>query len=179
MNTSNANGRRRLFALVWMASAVFLASGAGHAREAAAQERRELPPINALVPNFYYDDVEAAKRWYVDKLGFRMMIDLGWVAIVELQPGMQVALVDGERGTLSAVEDKGALLVIETDALEAWHEHVSAIEGIDWYAYPDDPRRTRLPGGIMEHPEIHEFRVLDPGGYIIEFFRWKPEFKPR
>jgi hypothetical protein len=25
---------------------------------------------------------------------------------------------------------------------------------------------------------IEEFRVLDPGGYIIEFYRWKPEFRP-
>ena len=145
----------------------------------AIAQTRQLPPVNALVPNFYYDDVDAAKDWYADKLGLRTMIDLGWVAIVEIQPGMQIALVDGERGTLEAVEDKGALLVIETDALEEWHAHVSAVEGIEWYQYDDDPRRTRLPSGIMEHPEIHEFRVVDPGGYIIEFFRWKPEFKPR
>jgi len=142
-------------AAVWIALAVSVMAGAAHTREAAAQERRELPPIDALVPNFYYDDVDAAKRWYVDKLGFRMMIDLGWVAIVELQPGMQIALVDGERGTLHAVQDKGALLVIETAALEAWYTHVSAIDGIEWYLYPDDPRRTRLPNGLMEHPEIH------------------------
>lgn len=149
---------------------------------AAAQQpnaQQQLPPIDALVPNFYYDDVEAAKRWWVDRLGFRMMIDLGWVAIVELQPGMQIALVDGERGTLRAVEDKGALLVIETEAIEQWLEHVAAIDGIEWYEYPDDPRRTRLPNGLMEHPEIHEFRIVDPGGYIVEFFRWKPEFKPQ
>lgn len=145
----------------------------------AIAQTRQLPPVNALVPNFYYDDVDAAKEWYVDKLGLRMMIDLGWVAIVEIQPGMQIAVVDGKRGTLDAVEDKGALLVIETDALEDWHAHLSAVEGIEWYQYDDDPRRTRLPNGIMEHPEIHEFRVVDPGGYIIEFFRWKPEFKPR
>jgi hypothetical protein len=145
----------------------------------ATAQQRDLPPIDALTPNFYYDDVEAAKRWWVDRLGFRMMIDLGWVAIVELQPGMQIALVDGERGTLRAVEEKGALLVIETEALEAWYEHVAAIDDIDWYEYPSNPRRTRLPNGLMEHPEIHEFRIVDPGGYIIEFFRWKPEFKPR
>lgn len=144
----------------------------------SAQER-PLPPIDALTPNFYYDDVEAAKRWWVDVLGFRMMIDLGWVAIVELQPGMQMALVDGERGTLRAVDDKGALLVIETDALEEWHAHVTSLKGIEWYDYPDDPRRSPLPSGIMEHPEIYEFRIVDPGGYIVEFFRWKPEFKPQ
>ena len=146
---------------------------------AAPAASRTLPQVNALVPNFYYDDVEAAKDWYTNKLGFRTVVDLGWVAIVEVAPGMQIALVDGERGTLNAVEEKGALLVIETDALEQWYEHVSSIEGIEWYQYDHDTTRSRIKHGLMEHREIEEFRVVDPGGYIIEFFRWKPEYKPK
>lgn len=37
---------------------------------------------------------------------------------------------------------------------------------------------VRLKHGIMEHEQIEEFRILDPEGYIIEFFRWKPEDRP-
>jgi len=140
---------------------------------------RQLPPVNALVPNFYYADLEAARAWYVDKLGFPVVIDIGWVVIVEIAPGRQLALVDGEKGTLSPTEEKGALLVIETDALEEWYEHVSRVEGVEWYQYGLDFREgVTLRHGIMDHREIQEFRIVDPEGYIIEFFRWKEDAKP-
>jgi len=99
--------------------------------------------------------------------------------IVEIAPGRQLALVDGERGTLSPTPEKGALLVIETDALEEWYAYVSAIEGIDWYQYGLDFRQgVELKHGIMDHGTIEEFRILDPEGYIIEFFRWKEGARP-
>ncbi len=138
----------------------------------------DLPSVNALIPNFYYEDLDAAREWYVDKVGFRPLVDLGWVVIVEIGPGMQLALVDGERGSLEPVDEKGALLVIETDELEAWYQHMSGIDGIEWFQYEHDADRYRLKHGIMEHREIEEFRVLDPEGYIIEFYRWKPDYRP-
>lgn len=100
------------------------------------------------------------------------------MVIVEIGPGMQLALVDGEHGSLDPVDEKGALLVIETEELEAWYRHMSAIDGIEWFQYDTDGDRYRLKHGIMEHREIEEFRVLDPEGYILEFYRWKPDFRP-
>jgi len=145
---------------------------------AAADNESDLPSVSALVPNFYYADLDAARDWYVDKVGFHPLVDLGWVVIVEIGPGMQLALVDGERGSLQPVAEKGALLVIETEELEAWYQRLSGIDGIEWFQYQTDTKRYRLKHGIMEHREIEEFRVLDPGGYIIEFYRWKPEYRP-
>lgn len=138
----------------------------------AAQPTRKPPPITALVTNFYYQDLPAARKWYVEELGFPVIYDDGWVVIVEAGPGMQIALVDAAKGALKAVKDKGAMLAIETDRLEDWYDHVRAIKGIEWYPYNgEDPRHFKH--GIREHGDYAEFRVLDPGGYIIEFYRWK------
>ncbi len=49
------------------------------------------------------------------------------------------------------------------EQLESWYEKLSAIEG------------TNITQGIVENDNglIEEFRLVDPGGYIIEFFRWR------
>ena len=139
----------------------------------AKQPVRTPPPVKALVANFYYDNLPAAKKWYVDEMGFPAIYDDGWVVIVEVGKGMQIALVDASRGALKAVKDKGAMLAIETGALEQWLDYVREIDGIEWYPYNgEDPRHFKH--GIRTHADYEEFRVLDPGGYIIEFYRWKP-----
>ena len=138
----------------------------------ARQPVRTPPPVNAVVTNFYYNNLPAAKEWYVDEMGFPVIYDDGWVVIVEVGKGMQIALVDASRGALKAVKNKGAMLAIETGALEQWHDYVSKIGGIEWYPYNgEDPRHFKH--GIRTHGDYEEFRVLDPGGYIIEFYRWK------
>jgi len=78
------------------------------------QTVRKPPPVTALVANFYYQDLPAARKWYVDEMGFPVIYNDGWVVIVELGPGMQIALVDGAKGALKAIKDKGAMLAVET-----------------------------------------------------------------
>ncbi len=133
-----------------------------------------LPAVNAIVPNFYYKDLAAARRWYVGQVGFKPLYDDGWVVILAIGDGMQLALVDGSKGLMRPVEDKGMMLSIETDALEDWHRRFSAIDGVRWVK----PEGGGPLGRINDHKDIQEFRVLDPGGYLIEFYRWKPEYRP-
>jgi catechol 2,3-dioxygenase-like lactoylglutathione lyase family enzyme len=130
-----------------------------------AKEEQRLPSVTAIAPNFYYHDLQKAKEWYVDKLGFRPVFVDDWLVMVEVAPGMEIALVDGVSGSLKPVEE--------------WFEHVSRLEGVEWFQYTADDAAADQPArGIREHETIEEFRILDPGGYIIEFYRWKPEFRP-
>lgn len=139
----------------------------------AAPANRKPPPVTAVVTNFYYQDLAAARKWYTQDLGFPVIYDDGWVVIVEAGPGMQIALVDAAKGALKAVKDKGAMLAIETKHLEDWYDYVRAIPGIEWYPYNgEDPQHFQH--GIRQHGDYAEFRVLDPGGYIVEFYRWTP-----
>lgn len=128
------------------------------------------PSIAAGVPFFYYNDLNAAANWYENKLGLKKVTEEEWVVIFELTDTSYLGLVNASGGSLKPTEDKGAVLSIETSELEAWYEKLKDVEGIN------------MIHGIEEGADgmIDEFRMTDPGGYIIEFFRWRnhrPEAK--
>jgi len=127
------------------------------------------PSIAGGVPFFYYQDLAKATDWYEKKLGLKMFVDEGWVVIFKLTPSSYIGLVNATGGTLRPTENKGAMLSIETEDLEAWYERLKDIEGIN------------MNHGIEEggHGLIEEFSMTDPGGYIVEFFRWQPGQGPK
>jgi len=125
--------------------------------------------VNAIVPNFYYDDLGPAREWYLRALGLRPTYDDGWVVILEFGPGMQLALVDGKRGFLKPVADKGTMLSIETDDLDGWYARAARAPGTRWLKGREV---TSTPPGLTEQKDITQFRLVDPGGYIVEFYRW-------
>ena len=151
---------RQLPLLVVACIALVTASGCASTTINSANER---PPINTGVPFFYYHDLQEAADWYVNKLGLERVTNKDWVVIVALNDGSQLGLVNASGGSLAPIEEKGALLSIEVDDLEGWYEAIKDIEGIN------------MIHGIEVGAQgmIEEFRMLDPGGYIIEFFRWK------
>ncbi len=122
-----------------------------------------LPSINAGVPFFYYNDLQKAADWYEHKLGLKKVAHKEWVIIFELTPTSQIGLVNASGGSLEPTDNKGALLSIETNELEAWYERLKSVEGINMI------HGIEIGAGGM----IEEFRMTDPGGYVIEFFRWK------
>ena len=93
--------------------------------------------------------------------------DDGWIVIIETAPGSRVALADSSEGFLKPVEDKGALIAIETEELEAWYEKLEEIEGIEFIF------------GWEEGDYVQQFRVYDPGGYVVEFVRWHEKTKEK
>lgn len=128
------------------------------------------PSIAGGVPFFYYNDLPAAVDWYKNKLGLKPVTEEDWVVIFELTPTSFIGLVNATGGSLKPAADKGALLSIETAELEAWWDKLKDVEGIN------------MIHGIEEGASgmIEEFRMHDPGGYIVEFFRWsehRPEAK--
>lgn len=128
------------------------------------------PSIAGGVPFFYYMDLQAATDWYKSKLGLKPLTEEDWVVIFELTPTSFVGLVNASGGSLRPTANKGAMLSIETAELEAWWEKLRHVEGIDMIHGIEDGA-----GGMIE-----EFRMNDPEGYIIEFFRWRdhrPEAK--
>lgn len=121
------------------------------------------PPITGGVPFFYYDDLKAAANWYETQLGLKKVAEKNWVVVFELTPSSYIGLVNASGGSMVPTEKKGALLSIEAEELEAWYDYLKDKPGI------------KLIHGIEEGASgmIEEFRMMDPGGYIVEFFRWK------
>jgi catechol-2,3-dioxygenase len=121
------------------------------------------PSIAAGVPFFYYSDLVEAANWYENKLGLETTTKEDWVVILKLTDTSYLGLVNATEGSLEPIENKGAMLSIETAELEAWYEKLKDVDGIN------------MIHGIEESEDgwIEEFRMTDPGGYIIEFFRWR------
>ena len=125
------------------------------------------PAITGGVPFFYYNDLPAAADWYKNKLGLKVLTEEDWVVIFELNSSSYIGLVNATGGSLRPIADKGALLSIDTPNLEAWWDRLKDVEGIN------------IKNGIITGADgmIEQFSLYDPGGYIVEFFRWK-EHRP-
>lgn len=123
------------------------------------------PSITGGVPFFYYDDLKAAADWYENKIGLKRTTNEEWVVIFALTDTAYVGLVNATRGSLKPTENKGVVLSIETVELEAWYEKLKDVEGINMI------HGIEITSGGM----IEEFRMTDPGGYIVEFFRWRSD----
>jgi uncharacterized glyoxalase superfamily protein PhnB len=124
------------------------------------------PGTTGMMTFLYYENHAEAVDFYTNKLGFEVIVDDGWIVIVETAPGSRIALADSEKGFLKSVEEKGALIAIETEDLEAWYEKLKA-------------QNMEFMFGWEDGDYVQQFRVHDPGGYIVEFVRWWPKTKEK
>ncbi len=131
--------------------------------QGCASQQHHAPSIASGIPFFYYSDLPEAAEWYEKKLGLSKATEEEWVVIFELTDTSYLGLVNASGGSLSPTESKGVVLSIETVELEAWYEKLKDVDGIN------------MIHGIEEGAAgmIDEFRMTDPGGYIVEFFRWR------
>lgn len=121
-------------------------------------------PIKGVVTLFYYDDVRRAVDFYQRVVGLKKVVDLGWCALFEIHGPAHLGVIDGARGSQRPVpgNNKGALLMLETDDLEGCHQRMKQ-------AGAAGPTTT-----IRHNPasRTNEFKIYDPEGYAIEFFSW-------
>lgn len=122
------------------------------------------PDIRGVVTIFYYADLAEAARWYAEALGFESVVQLDGVEIFRIEGNAHLALVAEGKGSqpFIAGRAKSALLSIQTEDLEGWHDrlHALGVEG------------TGEGAQIGAGGATIEFKVYDPGGYTVEFFEW-------
>ena len=122
------------------------------------------PSIDGSILFFYYDDLDAATRWYQEILGLETILREEWLVLLQLRPGTTVGLVDAAGGSHLPLRggNQGAMLSIESNAVEAWLDRLKTLDIC--------PATTPLTPGCQGR--TLEFRVRDPGGYMVVFFRW-------
>jgi len=138
------------------------------------------PSHNSTVTFLYYDDIERAASFYETVLGLQKQLDSEWVKMYRLTAGGTLGLVDRRRTKLDLedmsldleeLKSKPVMLSFETSELEEWYARL----------------RVTVPEIFREHLVIappdepgfsNNFSILDPEGYVIEFFEWRPGQRP-
>ena len=122
------------------------------------------PSIVGALTMFYYADLAAAADWYETVLGFERIFSTKGLELFRIEGAASLALVQDGYGSqrASPSRQKGAILSIHTDQLEAWHARLFAL-GVEG---------TGLGLEVGADGMTIEFKVHDPGGYTVEFFEW-------
>jgi len=113
---------------------------------------------------FYYDDVEAATRFYKDVLGLRVAADYGYAKIMQVAPKSFIALVDQSKGMHHSDEPKTTAIALITDQLDEWWDYIQT---------QDIEMRSTEYNPVAGRPH-HGFVAIDPEGYFLEFERFNP-----
>lgn len=151
-----------------------LAAGLGTVTAAASPEAAPTaahPAIEGHVVMLYYQDVESAARFYEDTVGLKKTFDQGWVKFYQITPYSFVGLVDGTRGYHKAPAPGTSvpvMLSMQTSDLEGWYQRLKARQA-------NFIKELNLENGSGKPSPVNSILVKDPGGYTVEWFRWKQQ----
>ena len=123
----------------------------------------ERPDIIATNAFYYYNDVDAAWRFYQDTLGFETVVDYGFAKILRIAESSYLTVVKADEGMHSADEPKTVSLNLVTDELNRWYDY--AVEQRLPVAYAFRSASGRLG---------NSFAIKDPEGYALNFVRYNP-----
>lgn len=121
------------------------------------------PDIIATNAFYYYADVDAAWAFYRDTLGLETVADYGFAKIMRLADSSYLTLVQADSGMHSTAEPKTVTLNIITDQLEAWYEHLQALQV-----------QMRVDYDLQDEQRPGSFVAVDPEGYFLKFVRHNP-----
>lgn len=126
------------------------------------------PDIIATNAFYYYDDVDAAWRFYSDTMGFETVVDYGFAKIVRIAESSYLTLVQASEGMHSADEPKTVTLSLVTDELSRWADYLetNAVPMRIEYRTPVDQ--------ATNDPANNSFVAVDPEGYYLKFLRYNP-----
>lgn len=121
------------------------------------------PDIIATNAFYYYNDVDAAWRFYQDTLGFETVVDYGFAKILRIAESSYLTVVKADEGMHSADEPKTVTLHLVTDELNRWYD----------YAIRQGLHSGSASSGATSSPG-NSFTVEDPEGYALKFTRYNP-----
>ena len=115
------------------------------------------PGTSGLITFLYYEDLEAAAKFYSEVMGFELTTDQKWSKIFKVAENAYVGCVDGNVGYHKPNPTKPVMLTVVVDDPDAWYEHFKA-HGVETLNEPHDDTELNLRIFLLEDPE----------GYVIE-----------
>ena len=163
MNSDHIQCHRphRRLALALGLLAIILSSACARDEGSTTVNPYEQFGITANNAFFYYDDLEAATRFYTETLGIKLAADYGFAKILQIAPTSYLVLVDGTKGMHTTDEPKSVALALITDQLDEWWDYLETQDIEVKHGY-----------NPVEGRPHHGFVILDPEGYYLEFERF-------
>lgn len=122
------------------------------------------PPRDTLesqITMFYYEDLDAAARFYGEILGLEKTFDWDWVRFYRTGPSSSVGIVrEGSGAWHAAKPDNAVMLSLVTSDVDAWYRRVTLHDDVV------------ILKDLGDGGGIRSFLLEDPGGYTVEFFEW-------
>ncbi len=135
----------------------------GKNREEQMMVERDFLGIQANMLFFYYQNLDAAEKFYRDILGLEVVLDYGFAKVLKVSKSLYLGLVDESKGMHRASESKTVTLSTVTEEIDEWYEYLLNREVLMHRPLSDS---LRLP--------IRGFVALDPEGYFLEFETFLP-----
>lgn len=114
--------------------------------------------IQANMVFFYYQNLDAAEKFYTEILGLEKVLDYGFAKIHHISQTSFICLVDVIKGMHDASEPKAVTLAFVTDEVDAWYTYLNE-QGV----------QMRGPVGDASRHPTRGFVAYDPEGYFLEF----------
>ncbi len=108
--------------------------------------------IKANILWLYYQDLEAARLFAIDKLSAGLLVDQGFAKVMTASPTGFIGLVDGAQGLHPFTERKAVRIDLVVDDPMVWPNML-------------------MRRGVLSALEAESPVVLDPGGYLFRFMK--------
>ncbi|NOZ46055.1 MAG: VOC family protein [Chlorobi bacterium] len=124
--------------------------------------KKKLPLIDKQIVFMYYHNLDSAAFFYENTLGFENTYDDGWVKIYKTTDNSLIGLVDILKTGFHKEAEKQVMLSFEASNIKGWYAYLKS-QNVSFIKELSDENNT----------PISAFLIKDPGGYKVEFFKWK------
>ena len=153
-----SHGKRFVWSILLYYCFFSLIACGGKNREEIIMVEKDEIGIQANMLFFYYQNLDAAEKFYRDILGLDKVLDYGFAKVLKVSKSLYLGLVDETKGMHSSNEPKAVTLSTVTSEIDEWYEYLLE-KGVQIHRPLSDS--SRLP--------IRGFVALDPEGYFLEF----------
>ncbi len=129
------------------------------------------PAIDQQVTFLYTRDLAASMRFYGETLGLPLVLDQGKCKIYRVAAGAFLGVcedAEGPAGTPDSDVQRGVIVTLVTDEVDAWHEHLRA-RGVP----------IEKPPTLNEAFNIYHLFLRDPSGYLVELQTFRDPAWPK
>ena len=120
----------------------------------------DVSDIEGQITFTYYNDLEAAARFYGDLMGFELVIDVEFAKVYKVYDSTHVGIVDGNLGSIKATDDKPVMISFIVDDIESWHGYLKD-KGVDVFQPPKEAAYLKMKTMLFRDTEGYVLEILE------------------